>query len=153
MIYSLEIVTCRTAILAERDSEGFHPFLWSQIVLEVSSPRCLFIFDVICVLYLWLHNLYGASASIECSSALWLAGSIYPLTPTHPSIIVRSTMKKLHLGAKHKAKSYKPFRNKNRRVSVSTDPDPTIHPVAHASHWPGFVIFKHLLATWISQCS
>ncbi|XP_023031410.1 voltage-dependent L-type calcium channel subunit beta-3 isoform X11 [Drosophila willistoni] len=30
-------------------------------------------------------------------------------------------MKKLHLGAKHKAKSYKPFRNKNRRGSADSN--------------------------------
>lgn len=30
-------------------------------------------------------------------------------------------MKKLHLGAKHKGKSYKPFRNKNRRGSADSN--------------------------------
>jgi len=48
-------------------------------------------------------------------------------------------MKKLHLGAKHKGKSYKPFRNKNRRVSESNRSvrHPNLTPYFNVPPGPG----------------
>nr|XP_041631778.1 voltage-dependent L-type calcium channel subunit beta-2 isoform X5 [Drosophila kikkawai] len=43
-------------------------------------------------------------------------------------------MKKLHLGAKHKGKSYKPFRNKNRRPSPPSPSSATPSPSPPSSH-------------------